>query len=326
VSAALRLPRRRATATGAAAPGRGGRPRVLLTTEGTYPYAVGGVSSWCDLIVRNLTEMDWLVMPIVTPQHTARAYELPPHAQLAARVELWSDSGARWRPGRARERHPNSELPAALARGVLSWNGDVPELLDALLWCRGRSAVVRRIFRSGAAWGGFLEQLGELLDDGDFEAGTAPALDLLEAATLYQTLFWIAQTASIRTPEVDVLHVTAAGWAAIPAIVHRAGHGTPLVLTEHGVYVREAYLAAARSSDSPGSRFISTRLARGLARAAYAAADVVCPVTDANARWEEGLGIEPDKLSVIYNGLQPPPEPVPPPALRPWSRSGASIH
>ena len=41
-------------------------------------------------------------------------------------------------------------------------------------------------------------------------------------------------------------------------------HGTPMVLTEHGVYVREAYLAAARNGDSPGTRFATTRLARGL--------------------------------------------------------------
>ena len=63
-----------------------------------------------------------------------------------------------------------------------------------------------------------------------------------------------------------MLHVTAAGWSAIPALVHKALHGTPMVLTEHGVYVREAYLAAARSGDSPGTRFAATRLARGLAR------------------------------------------------------------
>ena len=53
----------------------------------------------------------------------------------------------------------------------------------------------------------------------------------------------MARTAAVPTPPCDLLHVTAAGWAAIPAIVHKALHGTPILLTEHGVYVREAYLA-----------------------------------------------------------------------------------
>jgi len=148
------------------------------------------------------------------------------------------------------------------------------------------------------------------------EAGAPPGVDLVEAAQLYQSLYWVARTAAAPTPETDVLHVTAAGWAAVPALVHKAVHGTPMILTEHGVYVREAYLAAARSADSPGTRFIATRLARGLARAAYAAADIVSPVTDANALWEEGLGIDPAKIRVVYNGMAPPERPVAPPGGR----------
>ena len=110
-----------------------------------------------------------------------------------------------------------------------------------------------------------------------------------------------------------MLHVTAAGWSAVPALVHKALHGTPMVLTEHGVFVRESYLAAVRGGGSPGSRFAATRLARGLARAAYAGADVVSPVTDANAFWEKGLGIDPAKIHVLYNGLRQPGPPTPAP-------------
>ena len=167
----------------------------------------------------------------------------------------------------------------------------------------------------------FLGALREVLGERVPEAGTPPALDLVEAARLYQTLYWVARTAAAPTPDTDVLHVTAAGWSAIPAVVHKALHGTPMVLTEHGVYVREAYLAAARNGDSPGARFATTRLARGLARVAYEAADVVAPVTDANAHWEMGLGIDPAKILVLHNGLRPPAEPT----LAPRTRTVVSV-
>jgi polysaccharide biosynthesis protein PelF len=49
---------------------------------------------------------------------------------------------------------------------------------------------------------------------------------------------------------------------------------------------------------------------------AYEQADVVSPVTDANAYWEIGLGIDPGKILPLYNGLHPPAEPVPPPRTR----------
>ena len=111
---------------------------------------------------------------------------------------------------------------------------------------------MRRAFRSRRGWTAFLSALADVLAERIPEAGTPPALDLVEAAQLYQTLYWVARTAAVPTPETDVLHVTAAGWSAIPAVVHKALHGTPMVLTEHGVYLREAYLAQVRSGDSPG--------------------------------------------------------------------------
>jgi glycosyltransferase involved in cell wall biosynthesis len=288
----------------------GTRPRVLLITEGTYPYALGGVSSWCDLLVGELTEFDWRVLPIIAPHGRAPLYELPAHALQAGPIEVWSERAPRGR----RAKRPS--LPGVLVRGLLGWEGDSDAVVAEWLWCRAHPAGVRSVFRSAGGWASFLDGLGDVLAERVGEAGTPPRLDLVEAAQLYQTLYWIARTAAVPTPAADVLHVTAAGWSGIPALVHKALHGTPMVLTEHGVYLREAYLAAARGGGSPGARFTATRLARGLARAAYAGADVICPVTDANAYWELSLGIDPSKILVLYNGLRAPEPPTPPPGRR----------
>ncbi|HWI72475.1 MAG TPA: DUF3492 domain-containing protein [Baekduia sp.] len=296
----------------------GGKPhparrRILLTTEGTYPYIMGGVTSWCDRLVNSLTEFDWQVMPIVAPQGRPPTLALPPHATEIGPVEVWSEELPKVARGGRGDRRSGVELPSMLVRNLLGWEGSTDAVAAACVWCRRHPGSVRRSFRLARGWASFLEGLGAVLAERIPEAGTPPELDLVEAATLYQTLYWVARTAAVPTPPTDALHVTAAGWAAIPAVVHKALHQTPMVLTEHGVYVREAYLAAARNGDSPGSRFAATRLARGLARTAYATADVVSPVTDANAFWELGLGIDPNKILVLYNGLQPPSEPTPPP-------------
>jgi glycosyltransferase involved in cell wall biosynthesis len=286
-----------------------------LTTEGTYPYIMGGVSSWCDLLVNSLGEFDWQVMPIVAPQGRPPTFALPSHATEIGPVEVWSEDLPKTPRGRG-DRRSAVQLPSILVRNLLGWEGSTDAVVAACVWCRRHPASVRPAFRSARGWTAFLEGLGQVLAERVPEAGTPPALDLLEAATLYQTLYWVARTAAVPTPPSDALHVTAAGWAAIPAFVHKALHQTPMVLTEHGVYVREAYLAAARNGDSAGARFAATRLARGLARTAYAAADVVSPVTDANAYWEMGLGIDPGKILVLYNGLRPPSEPTPPPGTQ----------
>ena len=138
------------------------------------------------------------------------------------------------------------------------------------------------------------------------DSAPAPIYDAIEAARLYQLLYWVARTAAVPTPPCALLHVTAAGWAAIPALVHKALHGTPILLTEHGVYVREAYLASVRDTAATlGEKHMSTRIALGLTRAIYEAADVIAPVTEANAAWERALGVDGAKIRVIPNGIDP---------------------
>jgi glycosyltransferase involved in cell wall biosynthesis len=270
------------------------------------------VSSWCDLLIDGLPEIHWQVMPLMAGERAASpAYQVPEHAELVSPIELWSEEP----PDRGRRLRKASrpELTGELVRSLIGWHGDRRAIVEALVWCRMHPDGVRRVFRSSAGWAQFLQGLREVLTEEAEGSGPPPDLDTSEAATLYQMLYWIARTAAVPTPQTDLLHVTAAGWAAVPAVVHKAFHGTPMLLTEHGVYVRESYLAAARSGASPGERFLSTRLARGLALLAYDWADVVSPVADANARWAVEMGVDPARIRVIYNGVQQPGEPSPAP-------------
>ena len=133
-----------------------------------------------------------------------------------------------------------------------------------------------------------------------------------ETVQLYQTLYWIAQTAAAPTPPADLIHVTAAGWAAIPALVDRAINGTPILLTEHGMYVRESYLGSVLRDDTPGFQWINTRIARALSIAACRAATVVSPVTSTHVAWEELLGTDPERIRPIPNGVRLPQHEPPP--------------
>ena len=296
------------------------RPSILLTTEATYPYAVGGVSSWCHLVVGGLPEFAWHVLPIHAGGRRPRQlFELPPHAALAGRIEVWGEQLPRRRWIRDRLRGGRPSLPSELVRALIGWRPDHAELLDALTWCRRHPGELRATFRSEQAWRPFVAALRDVLGERHPELAAPPELDTVDAATLYQQLYWVARTAAVATPRVDLLHTTAAGWAAIPAIVHRELHGTPLLLTEHGVYVREAYLAAARSRGSAAERFLSSRLGRGLCLAAYASCDVISPVTSANAHWERKLGVPAERIRVIPNGIEPSGE------LTPLPRNGKVV-
>ena len=290
------------------------RPRVLLITEGTYPYAVGGVSSWCHALLRGLSGIDWEVLPLLAGQRHQRSTVKPPsNAKILRSIDLWSESHP---PRRLRRRRSTAHgsLPAQLLRGLMPWEGDLEALTAALVHCRRHPQSIRPEFRGRDSWGTFVVELDHLLMESHRDSAPAPIYDAIEAARLYQALYWVARTAAVETPRCDVIHVTAAGWAGIPAIIDKALYGTPLLLTEHGVYVREAYLASVREAAArPSNGHIMPRLALGLTRAMYTAADVIAPVTDANAEWERELGVDPAKICVIPNGINPPTERTSPP-------------
>lgn len=288
------------------------RPRILVTTEGTYPFVLGGVSSWCHQLFDQIRDLDWVVLPLLSGTAvSSRLFEPLPHVTVCRPVELWSLE----RPRRVASTPVDTalrgwmeDLPSALLRGMVAWDADVDALLATLVRCHEHPALVRLAFRSRPAWQRFGDTLHELL-------ATDPAqlerpLDHLDAANLYQAMYWVARTATAPTPVCDVVHVTAAGWAAIPAAVHRAVHGTPVLLTEHGLYLRESYLGAVLDAAPSGERFIRTRVARGLVRLSYATSDRIAPVSDFNASWELGNGVPEPRIGVIPNGV-PVPRPTP---------------
>jgi len=163
--------------------------RVLMITEGTYPYAVGGVSSWCDAVIGGLPEINWDVLPIVAGGKRLRQnYVLPPNAHLLLPIELWSEElpprhGILPASGTGGE-----SLPSRLLEGLLTWNGNARALTEALVWCRQRPQAIRPSFRSRQTWEEYLGALSEVLSEHHEQVGRLPRYDALEAARLYQAL------------------------------------------------------------------------------------------------------------------------------------------
>ena len=65
------------------------RISVLMTTEGTYPHSSGGVSTWCDSLIRNTPEVHYTLVPIMMNPHIELKYDPPPNARRVINVPLW---------------------------------------------------------------------------------------------------------------------------------------------------------------------------------------------------------------------------------------------
>ena len=67
---------------------------VLLTTEGTYPYVTGGVSTWAHQLVTGLSEKRFVVYSVVANPNASLHYEPPPNVAHLVPVPLWGTEDA----------------------------------------------------------------------------------------------------------------------------------------------------------------------------------------------------------------------------------------
>ena len=70
-------------------------------------------------------------------------------------------------------------------------------------------------------------------------------------------------------PHAQVGHAVSNGFAGLLALHGLWTHGTPFVLTEHGVYLRERYMEFRRSAYSPGFKGLLLRFYRLLCSLVY---------------------------------------------------------
>ena len=293
--------------------------RVLLTTEGTYPFHGGGVSTWCDALIANLGEIDYTLLAVAMHPYVQRNYELPANVSRLIAVPLWGTE----EPAEYSFTEPFSELlrrrwsmtptvidteflPAfeAFLRLALQGRAPADDLTAATV---ALHEVFRRhdyhyAMRTPEAWKCFLSVVASLRERGALEVPEPTYAELAEALRLFYRFLLVL---TVEPVAADVVHSTAAGFCGLPCVIARRTRGTPYLLTEHGVYLREQYLNLRRHVTSPFVRTLLYRLMESVVRMNYAAADQVSPVCEYNARWERWLGVANERIDVIHNGVDP---------------------
>ena len=267
--------------------------KVLLTTEGTYPFTAGGVSTWCEQMLRGLPEHEFTVLAVTANPHVDYRYDVPANTRIVP-VPLWGTE------------HLEEYVPrAGFVRRKLSPGGAGPvvarlvpaldELLDtALLRVAAPERIaacllelseyaarwdLRRGLRHPSVWGLYTDRL---------QAHPLFRMSSLESViTCAQSIYRYLLPIAVPLPDdTDVAHATAAAFCALPAICAKLTRGLPFLLTEHGVYLRERVLSLVRDGTPTLQKILLGNFYRAIVAVSYHLADRMLPVCDFNARWE----------------------------------------
>jgi glycosyltransferase involved in cell wall biosynthesis len=281
--------------------------RVALITEGTYPHHHGGVSVWCDQVVRGLSEHQYEVVAIVGSGNERPEWAPPPNVVGLTPIPLWAPAAAP-RPSKAQR---SAMMPMLQRFFDTILDGGTPRaFLSELhqLFLAAQDGQLRPCLSSPEAVELVLTHMrahSAAVGSSDTGAG-APApptvADAVEALVLVEHYL---RPLELHPRRADLIHAVSNGLASLPAITAKWTHGTPFLLTEHGLYLRERLLAHRPGTLHPHVRSLLLRFFKRLVEASYQVADCIAPVSHYCELWELKSGAQRSRIRPVHNGVDP---------------------
>ncbi len=289
------------------------RLRVVLTTEGTYPYYRGGVSTWAHILIKKLDDIDFNILAVMMHPYITINFDLPKNVTELINVPLWgTEEPTEYISGltfseiftRKLKTHDDTiktvtEIIRDITVAIYNKNPDLPAIGGHLvrLYDIFREYDYRTVFRSKHMWEVFYETTLDFYKDREEKPSIYDVVESLR--WIYR--FFISLLSPLK--EADVYHSSAAAFCGLPCIVAKIKQGTKFLLTEHGIYVREQYLFASREKMQSSTKEFFQGLVRLISKLNYYYSDQVSPVCAHNMRWEIKFGTPEEKIKIIYNGI-----------------------
>jgi glycosyltransferase involved in cell wall biosynthesis len=252
--------------------------------------------------MRNLPEFDFEVIALVPTDREPSRWPPPPNLVSLRRIGVWDRVADRL------QRRSRDGVPRAVRSFIWFLLGPpVADLrteldlfavqLDGLLELARSDALIPAL-KFETIYSTVAEALEAAAHaNARFQVTLADGIDLANA------LGHLLSPLAIDAGPVDVLHASANGLPAMVGMAAAARRGTPFLMSEHGLYLRERYMAADSELPRPVVRSALLRFYRLICATAFRRAELITPASDFNRRWALALGAEPAKVQTLHNGV-----------------------
>ncbi|MGH7799587.1 MAG: GT4 family glycosyltransferase PelF [Thermodesulfobacteriota bacterium] len=296
----------------------------MLSTYNTYPFASGGVSNWCNILCHRLSQVDFILYIITNRREAVFKYEIPSNVKKiiyilttgAQKSVIYILKNLPFYQDHPRKKISTESVIEAefvpnlrrLLQGIMKPEPNVAQYGQTIydLWPYFQCYDWDMSWRSQTAKRAFVHEVKQYYEEQpqDFPLSGIPSnFDLTKA--LHGMCLYLFPL-RFPVPETEIVHSTNAGFiGGLPGIIAKHAYRTPLLLTEHGIFVRENYLSISSRQLTPFVKYFLTRMANFICRLNYQHADVISTTSYFNRRWEIRYGADPKKIKVVYNGVSP---------------------
>ena len=266
--------------------------RICFIAEGSYPYVVGGVSSWIHSMIQTFPEQEFILLTIIANRSLSGqfAYSLPPNVTQVYELSL---EDVEWGGvNRHNKTRLKPEIYQALRSLILNQNVQWETLFD---FFRTEKISINRLL------------MGE-----DFYHAVLDCYNLQYPDIVFSDFLWTMRsmylplflTLSMEIPQADVYHSVATGYAGILGCMGKHFYPSQLIISEHGIYTREREEELIKAEWVQRlHKKIWIQQFKKISQAAYQQADIVTSLYQHARELQIELGCPREKTMVTPNGI-----------------------
>ena len=259
---------------------------VALISEGSYPTGKGGVSEWCHSLISGMNDVRFNVFSLSSENRLR--YKLPGNVEKVMVEHLHSPN---FKSG-IDERYASDlikQLTPALSEAPL----DCEEILRL---SKTRECRADELLGSDVNWKTSVAYYRENFD------GKAFAPFYVFWTSLFYLLYKTIEVVS-KVPRSHIYHTLNAGYAGLLGCLSKLNTGGRLIVTEHGLYLKERRFELENSEVPKWLQGMYNRFFESLVRTSYRYSDTVTSVCRDHTGFQREVEPNLGKTRVIYNGI-----------------------
>lgn len=263
--------------------------RVCILVEGTYPYITGGVSSWVQMLIENMPDIEFDVVHLAPWRwNKPFAYKPPKNLKRIYEYLLFSCDFSR-------------------SKDSLNERELIDNVRQLIALKEDRAHFFARVLRSVAG-----KHLDWVLQERSFWNFITEIYEKYFPQEGFTGFYWtvigfmvpILSAIQSLPPKADVYHATTTGYASLSALSGKYVHQGKLIVTEHGIYHREREIEITKSSSVPEVyKKPWIEIFRLISETVYMECDVLTTLFEKNQLFQLELNADFSKMRVIPNGI-----------------------
>lgn len=284
---------------------------ICLILEGTYPYTMGGVSSWTHELITMQNHLTFSIVALVSADAEAKlVYQLPPNVISLQTVRLQKLNKESFSIPKMEKK----KILKKLEKPLLNMQSNASlEDLAAIIYAIApyKEKLGQRILLdSKASWDMLLRMYNQ----------TMPKTSFLDYFWSWRGLFGSLFSVLLAPlPEAKSYHALCTGYAGLFLARAHLETGKPCIVTEHGIYTNERRIEIANADwlHDIGSFNLSVLRGNGdkeikdfwigtfsnYSKLCYEACSKIITLYKGNQEFQLLDGASPSKLKVVANGI-----------------------